>query len=124
MSRLKVFIPVGTLTLFISEIMLVTSAFILATEINLNVDPRTYLLDDGGLFPIVLVVVSILIGLHFHDLYTQFYVKSRVVLIQQLCLIMGVAFLAQGLVAYFDPRLRVPVWVMVWGSAIAIMAIF
>lgn len=125
MSRLfKVFIPVGTLTLLISEIMLVTSSFILATEIDLKVDPTTYLLEDGGLFPIILVVLSILIGLHFHDLYSQFYVKSRIVLIQQLCLTMGVAFLAQGFVAYLNPRLRVPVLVMVWGSAIAIVAIF
>jgi sugar transferase (PEP-CTERM system associated) len=125
MNRLfKVFIPAGTLTLLFSEIILVSSAFIVATYIDLNVDPTVFLLDDGGLLKIVLVVISILIGLHFHDLYTQFYVKSRIVLFQQLCLVMGIAFVLQGAIAYVAPGLRVPIKVMIWGSGIAVAAIY
>jgi sugar transferase (PEP-CTERM system associated) len=125
MNRLfKVFIPAGTLTLLFSEIILVSSAFIVATYIDLNVDPTVFLLDDGGLLKIVLVVISILIGLHFHDLYTQFYVKSRIVLFQQLCLVMGIAFVLQGAIAYVVPGLRVPIKVMIWGSGIAVAAIY
>ena len=120
----KVFIPVGTLTLLISEAILVTSAFIFATYLALEVDPTVFLLYDGGLSRIVLVLVSILLGLHFHDLYSQYYVKSRIVLIQQLCLVMGVAFLTQGLIAYLNASLRVPIRVMVLGSAFAVVAIF
>src|SRR5947209_14282422 len=120
----RVFIPNGTLTLLISEIMLVTSAFILATYIDLSVDPTVFLLNDGGLVRISLVLLSILMGLHFHDLYSQFYVKSRIALLQQLCLVMGVAFLMQGLIAYVSPNLRVPIHVMLWGSSIAIVAIY
>src|SRR5919197_4411640 len=103
----KVFIPVGTLTLLVSETVLVFSAFIFATYLTFDADPTVYLMDEGGLMRIGLVVFSILIGLHFHDLYSQFHVKSRVVLIQQLCLVMGVAFLTQGLIAYLDANLRV-----------------
>ncbi|HXB75460.1 MAG TPA: sugar transferase [Candidatus Acidoferrales bacterium] len=125
MNRLfKVFIPAGTLTLLVSEIILVTSAFIVATYIDLNVDPTVFLLDDGGMFKIVLVVISILVGLHFHDLYSEFYVKSRIVLFQQLCLVMGIAFVLQGLIAYVAPDMRVPIKVMIWGSGIAIAAIY
>src|SRR5215510_8721278 len=120
----KVFIPVGTLTLLVSEIVLVTSAFVLATYLTFDADPTVYLMDEGGLMRIMLVVFSILIGLHFHDLYSQFQVKSRIVLVQQLCLVMGVAFLTQGLIAYLDANLRVPIRVMVVGSAIAVAAIF
>src|ERR1039457_3785517 len=120
----KVFIPVGTLTLLVSEVLLVTSAFIVATYIVLEVDPTVFLLYDGGLSRIVLVVISILVGLHFHDLYSQIQVKSRIVLIQQLCLVMGVAFLCQGLIAYLNANMRVPIRVMLVGSAIAVMAIF
>ena len=120
----KVFIPVGTLTLLVSEVLLVTSAFIFATYIVLEVDPTVFLLYDGGLFRIVLVVISILVGLHLHDLYSQFQVKSRIVLIQQLCLVMGVAFLFQGLIAYINANMRVPIRVMLVGSAIAVAAIF
>ncbi len=120
----KVFIPVGTLTLLVSEVLLVISAFIFATYVVLEVDPTVFLLYDGGLSRIVLVVLSILVGLHFHDLYSQFHVKSRIVLIQQLCLVMGVAFLGQGLIAYLNASLRVPIRVMLLGSAIAVLAIF
>jgi sugar transferase (PEP-CTERM system associated) len=120
----KVFIPVGTLTLLVSEVLLVTSAFIFATYIVLEVDPTVFLLYDGGLPRIVLVVISILVGLHLHDLYSQIQVKSRIVLIQQLCLVMGAAFLCQGLIAYVNNNMRVPIRVMLVGSAIAVAAIF
>jgi len=120
----KVFIPAGTLTLLVSEIILVTSAFVIATYIDLKVDPTVFLLDDGGLIRILLVVISILVGLHFHDLYSQFYVKLQIVLFQQLCLVMGIAFLLQGLIAYVFPGLRVPIKVMIWGSGITIVAVF
>ena len=63
-------------------------------------------------------------GLHFHDLYSKVHVKSQIILIQQLCLVMGVAFLTQGLIAYVNSNLRVPIRVMVVGSAIAVVAIF
>jgi sugar transferase (PEP-CTERM system associated) len=120
----KVFIPVGTLTLLVSEVLLVTSAFIFATYVVLEVDPTVFLLYDGGLFRIALVLLSIIVGLHFHDLYSQIHVKSRIALAQQLCLVMGVAFLTQGLIAYADSNLRVPIRVMVMGSSLAVIAIF
>ena len=120
----KVFIPVGTLTLLVSEIVLVTSAFLFATYLTFDADPTVYLMDEGGLMRIMVVVFCILLGLHFHDLYSQFHVKSRIVLIQQLCLVMGVAFLSQGLIAYLHANLRVPIRVMVLGSAVAVVAIF
>ena len=124
-SLFKVFIPVGTLTLLLSETVLVTSAFVVATYLTLEIaDPTVFLLYDGGWVRIALVLLSILIGLHFHDLYSSFHVKSRIVLIQQLCLIMGVAFLTQGFIAYLDSNLRVPIRVMVAGSSIAVVAIF
>ena len=120
----KVFIPVGALTLLASEILLVTSAFVFATYLVLAVDPTVFLLYDGGLSRVLLVVVSILLGLHFHDLYSRTYVKSRIVLIQQLCLVMGVAFLTQGLIAYVNVNLRMPIRVMLTGSAISVAGIF
>jgi sugar transferase (PEP-CTERM system associated) len=120
----KALIPVGTLTLLVSEVVLVTSAFIFATYVVLEVDPTVFLLYEGGLSRIVLVLFSILIGLHLHDLYSQIQVKSRIVLIQQLCLVMGVAFLTQGLITYVNSDLRVPIRIMVVGSAITVVVVF
>jgi sugar transferase (PEP-CTERM system associated) len=120
----RVFVPVGTVTLLISETLLVASAFILATFLVLEGDPTVFLLYDGGLVRISVVLLSILIGLHFHDLYSQYFVKSRIVLLQQLCLVMGVAFLFQGMISYVNANLRVPIRIMLLGSAFAVVAIY
>lgn len=120
----RVFVPVGTLTLLISEILLVTSAFMLATFLSIQVDPTIFLFYDGGFVRIIPVLLTILLGLHFHDLYSQYFVKSRIVLLQQLSMTIGVAFLLQGFLSYLDPNLRVPVRVMLMGSAFGVVAIF
>ena len=123
----RVFVPASIFALLISEILLVTGAFILASYIILPVDPGDYLLD-GGLESILLVVLTILVGLYLHDLYSDIYVKSRIILLQQLCLVMGMAFLMQGLISYLDHTqdriLRMPIRMMVLGSSMAMMAIF
>ena len=98
--------------------------FIFATYVFLEMDSTTYFLYDGGISRVVPVVLCILVGLYFQDLYPHIHVKSWIVLIQQLCLVMGVAFLAQGLIAYPNSNLRVPIFVMLVGSTIAIVAIF
>jgi exopolysaccharide biosynthesis polyprenyl glycosylphosphotransferase len=121
---LRALIPLGTLTLFVSEALLITSAYLLATYLTLEVDPTVLLLYDGGLGQIGLVLASIVMGLHFHDLYAHPRVVLRLRLLQQLCFTIGCAFLAQGLLGYFNPRLRVPIRVMLLGSAIALPAIF
>ncbi len=120
----RVFVPVGTLALLISEILLVTGAFVLASYLIIPADPGDYLLYEGGLQSISLVVLSILVGLYLHDLYTDIHLKSRIILLQQLCLVMGIAFLFQGLVSYVMPALRIPLRVMALGGAMAMLSIF
>jgi sugar transferase (PEP-CTERM system associated) len=120
----RVFVPVGTLILLISESLLVFSAFILASYIILDVDPKIYLLYEGGIASILLVLLSILIGLYLHDLYSEIFVKSRIALLQQLCLVIGIAFLAQGFIAYLSRKLRMPIHVMVLGSFMALTALY
>ena len=96
----------------------------MATYLVLEVDPTVFLLYDGGLVRILVVLGSILLGIHFHDLYSKIYVRSRVVLAQQLCLVIGIAFLFQGLVSYLNADLRVPIRVMVVGSFLSAATIF
>jgi len=120
----RVFVPVGTLILLVSEILLVFSAFILATYIILDVDPKIYLLYEGGIASIVIVLLSILLGLYLHDLYSEIFVKSRIALLQQLCLVIGIAFLTQGFIAYLSRNLRMPIHVMILGSFLALTAIY
>src|SRR5436190_18295501 len=113
----RVSVPVGSLALLISEVVLVTSAFVIASYFTLEYDPTVFLLYDNGLLRILLVTASIVLGLHFHDLYTKIHVTSRIQLLQQLSMVMGVAFLAQGLISYARRTLRMPIHLMVPGSA-------
>jgi sugar transferase (PEP-CTERM system associated) len=120
----RVFIPVGALTLLLSEILLVTAAYVIAAYFALSVDPTDYLLYDSGLINIGLVLLSILIGMYLQDLYSDIYVKSRVLLLQQLCIVIGTAFLIQGFISYIDRDLRMPLRIMVLGSSISVLSIF
>lgn len=117
----RVFVPVGILTLLLSEITLITSFYILATYLVLNVDPTVFLLYDGGLLRIAVLLVSILMGLHFEDLYTRVQVKSRIFLFQQFCEVIGAALLVQGLLSYSIPELVLPRSIMLIGSALTLV---
>lgn len=120
----RVFIPVGTVAVFSCELLLMFSAFILACYLALPFDPTIFLLVDGGWLRILVVVATIVIGLHFNDLYSKIRVHSRIVLLQQLCLVIGVCFLFQGFLAYLSDSFRVPIRVMVIGNFITLIAIF
>ena len=74
----------------------------------MEVDPAPYLLYDGGLVRIFVMVLTVLIGLHLQDFYSRFHVQSRIVLLQDLCVAVGWAFLLQGLISYLDPDLKAP----------------
>src|ERR1051326_8748333 len=120
----RVFIPLSTLTLLISEVLLITASFVLGAYIGLVGDPAGYLLYSGGLFSIGLAVLSILMGLYLNDLYTEIRIKSTALFAQQLCLITGAAFMIQGVVSYVHRDLRMPLHVMVPGSIFTVVTIF
>ena len=120
----RVFVPTTAVVLLISEILLITSAFVVASYISLEADPWVNLRYLGGFSNLIPVLVTILMGMHFNDLYSQYYVKSRIVLLQQLCLVMGGAFLVQGFWSYLSPDMRVSARVMALGSIFAVVSIF
>jgi lipopolysaccharide/colanic/teichoic acid biosynthesis glycosyltransferase len=120
----RVFVPVGALALLFSEVLLITSLYVTVTFWMLPLDPVVYLTDGGGLIRIGLVTASVLFGLFFEDLYTRIQVRSRVLLLQQLCFVVGIALLIQGLVAYVDDALRLPLVVMLPASLLLIVALF
>jgi sugar transferase (PEP-CTERM system associated) len=120
----RVTVPAGTFVLLITEVVLIASAFVLATYFGVGLDVGTYLLYDGGAMRIGLVVASIVIGLHFNDLYSQLHVSSPINLLRQLCMAIGIAFFSQAFFSYLNAFLRVPIRVMVPGSFLALLAIF
>lgn len=122
----RVFIPVSVIFLLISEVLLISGAFMLAAWLNpeLGDDVASYLVYGNGPINIALVLLTIVLGLYLQDLYTNIYVTSHIVLLQQLCFVLGTAFLIQGVVSYVDRDLRMPLHVMVPGSAMALVGIY
>jgi sugar transferase (PEP-CTERM system associated) len=120
----RVFVPASTLTLLISEALLIVGAYILAAYSVLQVDPTAYLLYDGGMVSVLFVLATILVALYLQDLYSDIHVQSSIVLMQQLCLAAGSALLIQGLVSYVDRALRMPLRMMLVGSTLMLATLF
>jgi sugar transferase (PEP-CTERM system associated) len=119
----RVFIPTSELALFASEIVLVSFCYTFATFLTTSVDPTVYLLYDGGLARIALATATIIMGLHLMDLYTDVQVKHRLELLQRLCLVIGIAFLMQGLASYIGSDFQLPRTVMLVGSLLALVGL-
>jgi exopolysaccharide biosynthesis polyprenyl glycosylphosphotransferase len=112
----KVSIPSNVVALVVSEIVLVFSCYLLAAYLTLDVAPDVFLIDDGGLWHITLVVGVIVLGIYFHDLYEDFRVRSRILLFQQVSLVLGMAFVLQAALSYGRSSYLLPKWLMVYGS--------
>jgi hypothetical protein len=119
----RVSIPVGVLTLLFSEIVLTSGCFLLAAYWYFGTDILEFFVDEGGLIRTALVVTSIILGMHFSDLYTRIHVKSRVRLLRDLSQVIGAALLAQGLIAYATPTLRLGRGIMLVGTIMSFLAL-
>jgi sugar transferase (PEP-CTERM system associated) len=118
----RVFVPTSVLALLLSEVILIYSCYLAAAFLMLDVDPQVFLLYDNGWARIAIVVVCIMGGIYFHDLYTQFRIKSRMLLFQQIGVVLGVAFLVQALLVYLrQNELIIPTWLMIVGSGLTIV---
>ncbi|MGA2144058.1 MAG: sugar transferase [Bryobacteraceae bacterium] len=120
----RVFVPVGTLALLAAEIIIMLTAFVVASYLVLEVDPTDYLLYDGGLMRIVVVLLSILISLYFQDLYSNYLIESRILLLQQLSMAIGTAILIQGIFSYISRDLRTPLRLMLTGCFLSLAGVF
>src|SRR6266850_848048 len=125
----RVFVPTSVVALLVSEIILTFTCYVIAAFIVLDVEPTVFLfVGDGtqngwaGWARIAVVVACIMIGVYFHDLYTQFRVTSRILLFQQIGVVVGLAFLMQCLLFYLRLReMILPGRLMIYGSALTIV---
>ncbi len=119
----RVLVPTSIAVLLLSELVLLTSCYVLTTYVFLQVDPSVFLWYDGGLSRILAVVISILLGLHFLDLYNDLRLDSKIALVLEIGQALGFAFLVQALLAYISKDWMMPRWVMIWGSALALVSL-
>jgi exopolysaccharide biosynthesis polyprenyl glycosylphosphotransferase len=117
----RVSVPSSVVALVLSEIVLIFSCYVVAAYWTLDFSTDIFLIDDGGWWHIALVVGLVVLGLHFHDLYDNYRIRSRVLLIQQFCLVLGVAFLVQAVLSYGRWDVILPKWMMVYGSLMVLV---
>jgi len=118
-SFLRSFFSARILSLLVPETILIFSCYILAAYWSGGADPSVFLLYDNGLLQIALVAAGVLVGLQLNKLYVQVGVRSKILLVQQLCLTLGVTFLLESLLTYLRiPDLVLAPSIMMLGSGL------
>lgn len=113
----------SVLLLVVSEAVLLVLCFIIAAFVApLYEGPEMYLLYEGGLMQILLLVLFVMLGLYLNDLYEDVRIKPTIVLLQPFCLVLGAAFLIQAFIGYAKIDYQMPKWTMVIGSAIVLVS--
>jgi sugar transferase (PEP-CTERM system associated) len=116
-------VPATILALVVSEIALIASCYVLASYILSDVDPMIWLQYENGFVRIGVLVAGMVFGLYLQDLYSRFTVSNKFLLFQQICLVLGIAFLFQALLSYVVPELLLPKWIMMIGSMMLLIAL-
>ncbi len=119
----KVSIPSSAVALFISETILLFCCYLLAAWLVLDVPLVTFLFEQGGYWHIFYVMAIVMVGLYFNDLYADYRVRSRIRLLQQFCLVLGVSFLLQALLSYTDWGSLLPKGAMLYGSLLVLIVL-
>ena len=123
-SFLRKLFSTRLLSLLVPETVLIFACYILAAYWSGGTDPSVFLLYDNGLLQIALVVAGVLMGLQVNKLYVQVGVRSRILLVQQLCLTLGVTFLLESLLSYLRlPELVLAPSIMLPGSALTLLVL-
>src|SRR5207244_12910056 len=115
-QRLRVSIPSSLPLPLITATVLIFACYLFAAYLLRPADIQEFLLRENGIARISLVAGVILIGMYFSHLYDDIHVRSRLLLIQQISLALGIAFLVQALASYSQSSVLLNKWMMMWGS--------
>jgi lipopolysaccharide/colanic/teichoic acid biosynthesis glycosyltransferase len=120
----QVSLPSSVVARIASEMVLILSCYVLAAYWTLEVAADIFLIDDGGIWRISLVAAVIVIGLYFNGFYTDYRTRSRMRVMEQLCVALGVALVLQALLTYGEWRVLVlPKWPMLYGSLMVLLVL-
>jgi lipopolysaccharide/colanic/teichoic acid biosynthesis glycosyltransferase len=124
MARIfSVVVSTRVLTLFVSETILLFCCYLAAAYLDTDIeDASIFLLYDGGLLRITIATAVVVLGFYMRDLYARLLIRNRLLLIQDLAMVFGVAFIVQGMIYYINRELIIPRKMMLIGSLMALVA--
>lgn len=93
------FLPGSVIALLSCDVAVIAGCYVLAVFQSVQ-EPRAYLLDQAGGWKIAVVVAIMLAGLYLSELYGDYQIKSRLRLVQQICVVLGSAFLLEAFLNY------------------------
>ena len=111
----RVFIPASVVALLFSEIILILGCYVLAIYF-LGLDPSFFLFEEGNYWKLLIVAATIILGLYFQDLYGDLRITANVLLVQQVCLAVGLSLLISAFIGYIDPTALLGRSLMMIGS--------
>ena len=114
----RVFIPTSILGLVTTEAALIFLCYLGAMAWQLTDSFEIYMRYENGFIRVGIVTLTVIVGLYLNDCYTRVKLVSNLVFLQQLCLIIGVAFLLQATLSYGNIDLRMPRQSMLVGSGL------
>ena len=119
----KVFFPTGVFALLISELVLCAVCYFAAVVVVYNPFWDTYLIDESGWVTLVPVVLAVVLTFYYQDMYVDLRIRSRTLLLQQLSLAIGVAFLVQAMLNYGRVELMMHRQIMLVGSLLTVVVL-
>lgn len=120
----RVFVPTSILALLLSEACLVFGCYFAAVYLDVDLDAEMFLTYDSGPRRIAVVTGLILAGNMFYGMYTNVRIQNRLRLLQQMCVVFGMAFSVQALLTFISSDWTVPRNTMIIGSAFALGMLF
>lgn len=115
----RVSIPKSIIGLVVYDFALISICFITAAWM-LTADIEVYLLYENGLIHLATAAAGMLLGLYYQNLYNDFSVRSRFLLLQRLALVIGAVLILQAVISYINPSLATPRDVMLGTAALLV----
>jgi lipopolysaccharide/colanic/teichoic acid biosynthesis glycosyltransferase len=121
---LRLLVPASVLAMLLCETALIAASYLAAVSLDRELDPQVFLIEQSGWMSIAAAVAVILLGMHFRQLYGELRIHSRILLFQELSLVMGAVFIAEALMTYFQSSWALPRNVLFRGSGMALAAVY
>jgi exopolysaccharide biosynthesis polyprenyl glycosylphosphotransferase len=122
----QVSIPTAIVLLVVGDFLVLALCYLAGAYFGLDSSNPLglYMLYEGGWMQLLFVVAFVQLGLYLNDWYESALPAARSVLVEQVLLVMGAAFLLQSVLSYGGAaELQLPKWTMFYGSGLAMVAL-
>ncbi|HLW75694.1 MAG TPA: sugar transferase [Bryobacteraceae bacterium] len=119
-----VFLAPRILTLFGGEALLIAASYVAAAYWSAGADATPFLAYNGGWQQIAVATGLLLGAMYFRNLYGDLRIRSRILLLQELVLVIGVLFIVEALISYLRLGWTLRRGVLLPGSALALASVY